>query len=97
VIENVDDFNSRKHKRLSILLGLLGGGTAAGFVLNILHYVYKLVIKNVNDLKSLERNDGRIVIMGYIGSFRTVAYFMQIFSFEICNIKWRSRILVLIV
>jgi hypothetical protein len=83
VIEDIDNFNSQRSKRLLILLGLLGGGTAASFVLNILHYFYKLVIKNVDDLNSLQRNTDMILRTGLIRFVGLIPYLMRVFSLEI--------------
>jgi hypothetical protein len=85
-IEDTDGFNSRRYKRLLTLFGLLGSGTTVTLLLNIFHYMYKLVIKNVNDLKSLERNSFEILRRGYWGTTGIVAYFMRILSLKICDI-----------
>jgi hypothetical protein len=73
--------------RLLILSLLLVGGAGAGFVLNnILHYVYKLVIKNIDDLNSLYRNNEILLGIGCLGCLGgLLAYMVQIFSLDICD------------
>jgi uncharacterized membrane protein YqhA len=87
VIEDADHFNSWRVKRtlISFVLFLIGA-TLSLLVPTHIYKLYKLVIKNVDDLNSPQENTEMIPVIGYVGGILGVGTYMaRAASLEICD------------